>query len=506
MQRVENDILATKRQTLGRRSEYRQHIDALNAEANRHLAEVQRIEEAKRQLSMSTEERIRDIRRQGMTEYEATEDRKRQIAEMQEQARRRWPTASSSRHGSWRRRRWTWPRRWPAARPTRPSAARTPQAVRAGGVSGHAAGSTVARGIPQAGVPAGHRFDAAGRSVARGTGAEGQGCRRAGRAGQTGRARPSTASASPRKSSIRRWMPRPKAHQTAARSAITARDEIQRTLTETTRQIDDITAKLKDGLKVTLDADTTRFDKAIADLDKALAEKEYLLQIQADLQEAEKKLKEYEQLLKEGKTLPVDADVSKAKEALDRLKTYADQNAQFELKVATEKAQAAITNVEGMIKALDRIQTESRHQVASNAGAVRAEIDSLNGRNTSSTHTIYVTKVETNATGGLGVAVRRFADGGAVAPAFPRMSGGSVPWLRPPRHRAAHPGCRGLRDPQGGGAEVRQRRALASGQWRRPLRGRWARCLVGGTAPQAPIPTTSRAGPRRTAKRSRRSR
>ena len=57
----------------------------------------------------------------------------------------------------------------------------------------------------------------------------------------------------------------------------------------------------------------------------------------------------------------------------------------------------------------------------------RGEIDSLNGRNTSSTHTIYVTKVETNATGGLVGGVRRFADGGAVAPAFPRMSGGSVP-------------------------------------------------------------------------------
>jgi phage-related minor tail protein len=193
-------------------------------------------------------------------------------------------------------------------------------------------------------------------------------------------------------------------------------------------QIDQITAKLKDGLKVTLDADTTRFDKAIADLDKALAEKEYLLKIQADLQEAEKKLQQYEQLLKEGKTLPVDADVSKAKEALDKLKTYADQNSQFELKVATEKAQAAITNVEGMIKALDRIQTESQHQVSTNADAARSEIMSLNGANTSSTHTIYVTKVETNATGGLvGGGVRRFADGGAVAPAFPRMSGGSVP-------------------------------------------------------------------------------
>ncbi|RMX04742.1 hypothetical protein EBQ24_12230 [Allofranklinella schreckenbergeri] len=66
-----------------------------------------------------------------------------------------------------------------------------------------------------------------------------------------------------------------KAHQKAARSALTARDEIQRTLTETTRQIDDITAKLKDGMKLTLDADTTRFNKALADLDKALAEKEY---------------------------------------------------------------------------------------------------------------------------------------------------------------------------------------------------------------------------------------
>ena len=53
---------------------------------------------------------------------------------------------------------------------------------------------------------------------------------------------------------------------------------------------------------------------------------------------------------------------------------------------------------------------------------------SLNGANTSSTHTIYVRKVEANATGGLvGGGVRRFADGGAVAPAFPRMSGGSVP-------------------------------------------------------------------------------
>ena len=430
VQRVENDILATKRQTLAQAlSEYRQHIDALNAEANRHLAEVQRIEEAKRQLSMSTEERIRDIRRQGMTEYEATEDRKRQIAEMQEQARRALANGELE-----------------LARQLAQKAMDMAAQVATSQTNEAKRGEEARKQSEQA-VSQVTQLEAQSREAYRRQ--EYQQAtelmRQADqlRAELAQKAKDADVQAAQGKQGVRDAIDRirqseeilnqtldaeAKAHQTAARSAITARDEIQRTLTETTRQIDDITAKLKDGLKVTLDADTTRFDQAIADLDKALAEKEYLLQIQADLQEAEQKLKEYEQLLKEGKTLPVDADVSQAREALDRLKAYADQNAQFELKVTTEKAQAAITNVEGMIYALDRIQTESQHQVASNVGAVRAEIDSLNGRNTSSTHTIYVTKVETNATGGLvGGGVQRFADGGAVSPAFPRMSGGSVP-------------------------------------------------------------------------------
>jgi phage-related minor tail protein len=222
------------------------------------------------------------------------------------------------------------------------------------------------------------------------------------------------------------------AHQNAAKSALSARDQIKQTLTDTEAQIDQITAKLKDGLKVTLDADTSRFDKAMADLDKAMAEKEMLLLIKADLEQAQKKLQEYEALLKEGKTLPVDADVTQAKAALDKLTAYAKQNSLIELQVTTEKAQASITNVEGMINALSRIRTESQHSVNTNANAARSEISSLNGMNTSSTHTIYVRKVEANATGGLvGAGVRHFADGGSVASpvgvAFARMTGGSVP-------------------------------------------------------------------------------
>jgi hypothetical protein len=76
-----------------------------------------------------------------------------------------------------------------------------------------------------------------------------------------------------------------------------------------------------------------------------------------------------------------------------------------------------------------------------------------------------VTKVETNATGGLvgwrAAVCRRRCGGSGLSPDGGRLGAR----LRPPRHRAAHAGCRRLRDPQGGGAEVRQRRAsrLANG-------------------------------------------
>ena len=428
--RVENEILATKRQTMTQAlSEYRQHIDALNAEANRHLAEVQRIENEKRQLSMTTEERIREIARQGMTEFQANEDRKYQIAEYQEKAREALANGelelarqlaqkamdlaaqvATSQTNEAKR----------AEDAKKQSEQNMTQVVQLEAQSReayrkqeYATADQLMRQAETLRAEIAQKSQAADQAAVQSKNEV---------AGAIGAIRTS-------EELLNKTLDAESAaHQKAAQSAITAREQIQQTLTQTETQIDQITTKLKDGLKVTIDADKTRFDQAIADLDKALAEKEFLLKIQADLQEAEKKLQEYEQLLKEGKTLPVDADVSKAKDALDKLKTYAEQNSQVELKVATEKAQAAITNVEGMIKALDRIQTESRHQVSTNAEAARSEIMSLNGANTSSTHTIYVQRVEVNATGGLvGGGVRHFAGGGAVAPAFPRMGGGSVP-------------------------------------------------------------------------------
>ncbi|MBL0422459.1 phage tail tape measure protein [Ramlibacter sp. AW1] len=428
--RVENEILATKRQTLTQAlGEYRQHIDALNAEANRHLSEVKRIEEEKRQLSLSTEERIREIRRAGLSEHEATEDRKRQITEYQEKAR----TALA--HGEFEQARQLAQKAMDLAAQVANS--QTSEAKRA----------EEARKASEQGASQAAQLEAQAREAYRRQ-EYGQAetlMRQADqlRAELAQKTRDADAQVAQGKDGVNQAIQRIResqeilnktldaqgaAHQKAAQSAVAARDQIKQTLAQTETQIDQITAKLKDGLKLTLDADTTRFQQAIADLDKALADKERLLVIKADLEQARKDLQQYEQLLKEGKNLPVDADVSKAKAALDKLKAYAVETSQIELKVSTEKAQAAITNVEGQIRALDRVRTESQHVAGSNVASVRSEIQSLNGLTTASTHTITLRKVEANATGGLvGQGVRQFATGGPVASAFPRMAGGSVP-------------------------------------------------------------------------------
>jgi tape measure domain-containing protein len=430
VQRVENEILATKRQTLTQAlTEYRQHIDALNAEANRHLSEVKRIEEEKRQLSLSTEERIREIRRAGLSEFEATEDRKRQIAEYQQKAR------AALAQGEFEQARQLAQKAMDLA--AQVASSQTSEAKRA----------QEARKQSEQGASQITQLEAQSREAYRKQEyAQAEALMRQAdqlRADLAQKTREADAQVVQGKDGVNQAIQRIRdsqeilnrtldaesaAHQKAAQSALTARDGIKQTLAQTERQIDQITAKLKEGLKVTLDADSTRLEKAIADLDKALAEKDRLLVIGADLEQARKDLQEYEQLLKDGKTLPVDADSSKAKAALDQLKAYAQETSQLEMKVSTEKAQAAVTNIESQIRALDRIRTESQHTASSNVDAVRREIQSLNSMNTASTHTVTVRKVEANASGGLvGQGVRHFAAGGAVASAFPRMTGGSVP-------------------------------------------------------------------------------
>lgn len=85
---IDNEILTKKREVLSQvASDYRQHIDALNAEAQRHLDAVKTIEDQKRQLTMTADERIRAIRQGAMGEYAAYQDKIAAIDEMTSKAR-----------------------------------------------------------------------------------------------------------------------------------------------------------------------------------------------------------------------------------------------------------------------------------------------------------------------------------------------------------------------------------------------------------------------------------
>lgn len=78
------------------------------------------------------------------------------------------------------------------------------------------------------------------------------------------------------------------------------------------------------------------------------------------------------------------------------------------------------------IAALNEIETTSPHTITDNAADVLAEIRSLDGQSTSSTHTIYVQRVEASASGGLIGEIARFAAGGfhRVAGLLPGYGGG----------------------------------------------------------------------------------
>lgn len=383
--RIENEVLAAKKATLQEAlSAYISHINALNAEANRHLAEIKQIEEQKRQLHQSTSDRIRELQRSAMTEVQAYQDKQTQIQELQTKARTALQQGEFDKAKEF-------------AKQAADLASQTAQAVKQGDQEVVTQKQAVQRAI-----------DAIRASE---------------------------------ELTVQALDGEKKAHKAAADAAIEARGGIEGALQKTQSQIEAITAQLKDGLKLSIDIDQDRLQKGLVELDKLITERERLLPITADLEAAQKQLSEFEQLLKEGKTLPVDADTSKAEAALQQLSNYAKENSQIELKVDSDKALTAVQNVQRSITTLNDLKTQSQHLVNSNVNDARAAIQSLNGQNTQSTHTIVVRRVEGNAAGGLvggGVdavntspAVAAFAQGGAVgagaSSSFPRLGGGKVP-------------------------------------------------------------------------------
>ncbi len=109
-------------------------------------------------------------------------------------------------------------------------------------------------------------------------------------------------------------------------------------------------------------------------------------------------------------TVNVAVNADAVESELDNLgRLTQEREAWVQVRAGTEQAIADLSDFQAMVAS-----TQSTHTIVTNANQALAEILSLNGRNTSSTHTIYVQRVETDAVGGL----VGLADGG-----FPRRRG-----------------------------------------------------------------------------------
>lgn len=178
-----------------------------------------------------------------------------------------------------------------------------------------------------------------------------------------------------------------KGHDAATASLKTARTE----LATYSAELKDVTDKAAAGVKLNVTVNSAAAADAIAKLDKSIEERERLVKINADAQLAKLEVERLRDELARGITVNVDARTDKVRDAL---KLVAAEAPELQLKV--DAAIDSIGRVKAAAKEIENVQV----QIKTNVEEARKEIQSLQGLDTSSTHTIYVKKVETNAAGG----------------------------------------------------------------------------------------------------------
>ncbi|AFL76241.1 tape measure protein [Thiocystis violascens] len=393
------EMLTAKRATLQEiASAYKAHIDQLNADAQRHLSEVTRIEDQIRALKMSTEDRIREIQRGAMTDQAAYADRQRQVEETSAQAKRALVEGNFTLAKE-------------LAQKEMELASQLAREVKDG--------ETVYVSKQRAADNASKTFLTGSQHLVEALEQEEQ------------------------------------SHRDVAKEAQAAATAQETALTGVTARIDELSTKLDKELNLKLVVDSQAVQAEIDALAPLIQDKEYLLQTKLDLDSLKTSLDNAGALARDN-PLRLQVALDGAQDELARLAAYAkDHPLAADLTVTTDKAETAIGAVQQSLSELDGLTTESAHVVQSNAGEVKQSLADLAGlttdsthrvmdnvdevlrgiaeleRDTSSTHTVYVREVKRNALGGLIhpfalSGVEGFANGGAV-PGFPVPRWSTVP-------------------------------------------------------------------------------
>lgn len=377
------DVQAIERQAVDARialygqleSAYRSTVDRLIAEEQRHLAAAKAAEEARLNLKLSVEDRIRELSRKGMDAYAAYLDRIRQIDEKQSQAR------AALAAGNYEQAR-------KLAEEAIALAERSASAVTR---QVEQNGKTITETVVSDARAASNAIELIKTS-----------------AGIADQALAGLGDA----------------HQKAAQAAGNGADEAKRALASVSEELLKLRQQLLTQDKIKLEVDLEAARTGIEKL-KAMAEAQQLItKIQLDTKEAQasiEKLKvDTDNLALAAK---VEADTTKVMAGIEQVKaTLAAVKVDIPAMVSFEQPRAQLASFTQDARVALSAPTQATHTPRPEMALYRAAVSELM-RSTSSVHTIYVQKVQTNAQGGL---IQRLAEGGVALASFGANLGASV--------------------------------------------------------------------------------
>lgn len=192
-------------------------------------------------------------------------------------------------------------------------------------------------------------------------------------------------------------------------------------------KLDDISQKIAAGIELSITGNTKAVESTIAKLDEQIEKRDRIVQVKANIELALVQTKRLKDELVDATTVNVKARTEEIDKALKAI-----GDAKPELKVLVDKAVASIGDVIAAAAEIDKV----RHEIDVNADKARKEIDSLNGRNTKSTHTIKIVVDRSGVPSGVpsgavpAPEAFGFAKGGPVGWALERQDASGVPVQR----------------------------------------------------------------------------
>lgn len=364
--KVEQQIATTKQTTLAQLTQrYQAYLNELVAQETAHLNKIRDLNTQRQTLNQSIEDRIRDIRRSGLGEYEQYQDKVRQIDENVSKARRALAEGDLK-----------------AAEQFAQKAIELT--------------SGIATKVEQDGQTVVSQFSAQETAVAKLKDAQ----------------------------QVLNGVidERVAAEREGAQATATNAEKARTQLEELKKQLESINSIVAEGVDLKLTADTTAVFDEITKLEAATAERDLLVGLKVKVDEAKAQLVGVKADLEAGLTVEANVRLDKVTAAVQAIREERP-----ELTVQTAQAEQAIGGLRTAIADLGQPVTIEA-TVDSNVGQVQAAIDELK-KPTFSTHTITVQRVEANAAGGVvgdGIArmrrawpaarqaVQHFARGGAV--------------------------------------------------------------------------------------------